>query len=428
MNADPHPHHERGHSTWAASATARNVVCAGAIALQTLCEDRETEAAAWGSAAHQISERCLKGNFDAISLVGRVEKSGKFEFSIDEEMCNTAQAYVDYCRDGQEKYLQETGDVAQFWIEQKLSLDALNPALEAGGTGDFVIYFPRWRLLEIVDLKGGKGVFVDVKGNMQGRSYAVEALLTLPDIIVDRVMVTIIQPRSGDGLPRSETFHVADLLDWTVDLLVSIQRAKTALDEFKALGGNRVLFDEWADRWLRTGQCTFCSAQGICPARRKEALAAMPALAARWFEEPDAPMPDLSNTPRLASPEELARWLDGFEAIEDWIKAVRGHAHAEAERGVTIPGYQLADRIGNRAWKNEDATIRALWDAKFTKEQIYEEKLRSPAQIEKILGAKRKAEIAPLVERPKKGTNLVSSALTTRPAAAAKSERYFEEL
>jgi hypothetical protein len=423
MNADSHPHHERGHSVWAASATARNVVCAGSIAMSTLCEDRESEAAAWGTCAHQLSERCLHGEVDAISFLGGKERSGTFEFPIDEEMCNTAQEYVDYVR--------QSSILRTLWIEAKLSLDLLNPPLQSGGTGDAVIYDVRDRHLEIVDLKGGRGVVVEATGNPQMRTYAIAALLTFPNLAVDTVTTTIVQPRAQhrDGRIRSETFHVSELLDWTVDLLASMQRSKDALDEFKALKGNKVLFDEWAERWLATGQCTFCPAQAICPKRRREALAAMPATAAKWFEEPDAAIPDLSNMPRLASPEELARWLDGFDAIEDWISAVRGHAHAEAERGVAIPGYQLADKIGNRKWIDEKMAVNALLHGiNLTKDQIYEEKLRSPAQIEKVLGAKRKKEIEPFVERPITGTNLVAVSKTTRPAAKGLAERHFEQL
>lgn len=421
------PHHERSHSVWAASATSRNVVCPGAIAMETLCEDRESEATAWGSCCHQLSDRCLMGDLDAHSFLGGVEKSDKFEFPIDEEMVNCAQEYVDY--------VNEASVLRTRWIEAKLSLDALNPPLQSGGTGDAIIHDVREKHLEIVDLKGGRGVVVEAKGNPQMRTYAIAALLTFPNLAVETVTTTIVQPRAPhrDGRIRSETFHIAELLDWTVDLLASMQKSREALDEFNALGGNRVSFDAWAERWLKTGQCVFCPAQSICPKLRGEVMANMPAIAARWFEEPDALAPDLSNAPRLASPEELARWLDGFEMLESWIKQTRAHAHAEAERGVAIPGYQLADKIGNRAWihKNDATLSEALFLALDLKDaDIYEPReIKSVAQIEKTLG-KRKAELAKLEgvlwEKPVKGTNLVAVSKTTRPAAKNTAERHFE--
>ena len=221
-------HHTRAHAVWSASATARNCVCPGAIAMSSLCEDVEREAAAWGTCAHQIAEKCLRGRLDdAAAAIGTTEKSGKFEFVVDEEMANCAQVYVDYVR--------EKSDGHRFWIEQHFSLASLDPPLEAGGTGDAVIYNANEKSLEIVDLKGGRGVTVDVKGNPQGRSYAIGALLAFPELDVKTIRVTIVQPRVGDGKPKSDEFHVADLMDWTHDLLQHMTRAKQALDEFEVI-------------------------------------------------------------------------------------------------------------------------------------------------------------------------------------------------
>jgi hypothetical protein len=429
-------HHTRSHAQWAASATSRNVTCAGAIAMETMCENKETEAAAWGSATHQISERCLHGNIDANSFLDSVERSGKFEFVVDEEMANTSQVYVDYCRSRLAEYKAATGEDAQFWIEQHLSLASLDPPLDAGGTGDFGIYFPLWRMLEVVDLKGGRGVVVKAAGNMQERSYAIGFLLSLTGVSVDVVRSTIVQPRVGDGKPTWEDIHVADLIDWSVDLLSKMTVSKMALDAFEALDGGRIAFDAWAETWLATGSCTFCPAEGICPKRRKEALSVMGDTAVRWFEEPttDAPLV-IGNAPEIASPEELAHWLDGLEALEAWIKAVRGYAHSAAERGVEIPMWMLADKIGNRAYIEKDETkLAALIKTKLalTDDQIYERSVRSVAQLEKVLGAKRKAELAALEkvlwEKPVKGTNLVRADKTTRTAAKGLTERHHEKL
>ncbi len=169
-------HHARAHAQWSASATARNVQCPGAIAMSSLCEDVEREAAAWGSACHQISERVLKVMTDpadtrvvtAHDYIGQVEKVGKFEFVVDEEMANTAQTYVDYCLERIDEYHAATGAPPLVEIEKRLSLDALNPPLQAGGTGDFIIWFPKWQLLEVVDGIGSEeppGVFTEIRGS-----------------------------------------------------------------------------------------------------------------------------------------------------------------------------------------------------------------------------------------------------------------------
>lgn len=431
--------------------------------MSTLCEDVEREVAAWGSACHQISERCLRTylnpdvphDLSAHSFIGKTEKSGKFEFVVDEEMANTAQTYIDYCMTQLVQYDCPTqGPVARYWIEHPLSLASLNPPLEAGGTGDFVIWFPKWKLLEIVDLKGGRGVTVDVKGNPQGRTYAIGAILSLPDIKPERVKVTIVQPRVGDGLPKSEEFHVATLFDWTYDLLGHMQKSADALDAFDSIGarmesrttvdtdgpvtltgftpGNSILFDEWAAAWLNPGQCTFCTAKPICPALRKKALAAMPELARKWHEDTTLTTPpSLSNLAKIGSPEELAHDLDGFDELEGWIKARRAYAHAEAERGTAIPNYGLVDKIGNRAWVSKDDIATSLQNklGMLTSDIFEPPTVKSVAQIEKTLG-KRKAELAKLEgilwEKPIKGTNLVRLDKTSRPAAKSTAERFNE--
>ena len=417
-------HHTRDHEEWSASSTAANWTCSGRIAMCTLVdEEKESEHAARGTAAHTVAERCLRQNVEAVAFLGETIQTKQHEIEIDQELVDSAQMHVDYV-----KSLSRAPEDRTF-VEQKFSLAKLDPPFGAGGTCDAIVLHAD--SLEVVDLKNGMGV-VSVNENKQLRTYALCALLNTPDASgVKTVISTIVQPRAPhkDGRIRSEAYHVADLIDWTVDLLARMKRSKQALTEFEALGGSRVKFDEWAETWLQTGACTFCPAEGICPKRRKEALSIMSDTAQKWFEEPTSEAPlTVGNAPDIASPEELAHWLDGFEALEEWVKAVRGYAHSAAERGVAIPGYVLADKIGNRKWLDEIKASEGLAALGFGEKQIFESKMRSPAQMEKILGAKRKAEIEPLVHRPITGTNLVSADKTTRPAAKGLTERHHEKL
>ena len=136
----------------------------------------------------------------------------------------------------------------------------------------------------------------------------------------------------------------------------------------------------------------------------------------------------ISNTVPALSPEELSHILDGIDMLEDWAKAVRAAAHALAESGTNIPGFKLVDKIGNRKWAADDEKI--IFDLKskikLSEEQIFSKKLLSPAQIEKIIGAKRKGEISNMFHNPVTGTNLVSEKKSTRPAVKAKTESFFE--
>lgn len=410
-------HGARSHSTWSASATARNWQCPGALALSAAAPpQKESLSAATGTAVHQISERCLRTGADPEAFLDTVERTKEREIAITEDEVNSADEYVRFVR-------SRVAAGGQLQIEQRFSLADLAPPFDAGGTGDAVLFFAADRRLEVVDLKNGMGI-VDVTENKQLRTYALGAMLANPGLDVETITVTVVQPRAPhkDGRVRSETFDVAELIEWTAELLAKMRLSKQACDEYDAIGGNSVLFDEWAAKWLTPGKCSFCPAEGFCPAVRQKALDA----AGVWLDE--AEQPRLANVPGEMSAEKLGQTLDMLELIENWIKAVRAHAHNMAERGVEVPGYQLVEKIGNRKWAADDEKVAAdlAKVAGLTPDEIYERKLRSVAQIEKVLGAKRKDKISNMWMRPTTGTNLVSAAKSTRSAVKSKAEQFLE--
>jgi hypothetical protein len=401
----------KAHATWSASATARNWACPGALALCAKAPQQpESEAAAWGTACHTVSEDCLREGRDPAEWIGRVVRTKEHAIEVDEEMADTARFYVDYVRDN----MRPIG--AELTVEQRFSLAALNPPFDAGGTADAVIYMPLGRLLEVIDLKGGRGVVVEAEGNKQLRTYALGAMLAHPGRAIDNVTVTIVQPRAGRDAVRSETFHVADLVEWAADLLDAMKASAAAMAAYATVTGG-VSMDEWSEANLRAGEhCRFCPARAICPAQEKAALEAVGV----WFDDLDKPR--LRNTPDELDPERLARVLDAAGMIEDWLNAVRALAHNLAEAGTEIPGYILVEKIGRRRWKDEAAAEVAFAQAELPDDITHETKLRSIAQIEKALGAKRKRELegllSTLTEKPVTGRNLVRADKTTRPAVA----------
>jgi hypothetical protein len=191
---------------------------------------------------------------------------------------------------------------------------------------------------------------VDVKENPQLRTYALGALLANPGLDVERITVTIVQPRAPhkDGRIRSETFHVADLLEWTADLLAGHAPVEGGFRQLPRAGAEPAL-DEWADKWLNPGKCKFCPAEGFCPKLKKRALSMSrvsgltPSTSRSCRNRPDEGRP--SRSPRTSTCSTM---------LEDWIKARRAYAHTLAEQGVEIPNYVLVDKIGNRKWAAED--------------------------------------------------------------------------
>ena len=421
-------HAQRDHAVWSASATAANWTCPGRMSMVTLApEDEESIHAARGTACHEIAERALRFETQCEDYLGETIKTKKFEIEIDEELVESAQMYVDYVNG------IEVDANGAILYEERFTLAELHPPFDAGGTCDAIAVNYAKGILEVVDLKNGRGV-VEVNENKQLRTYALLAFLNLNSNIIETVETvksTIVQPRAyhKDGRLRSETFHVSELVEWTHDLMEAMRRSKEASDAFEEINGSRTKFDEWAKQYLVTGACKFCPAYAMCPANKVEALSVAPDIAKQWFEDPTLETPPmLKNDVDLLSPEELAHILNGLDNLEDWIAAVRSHAHTLAERGTQIPGYQLAEKIGNRKWNAEEEQI--VTDLKtrlgLNDEQIYQKKLKSIAQIEMVIGAKRKGEIENLQVRPVTGTNLVSEKKSSRPSVKSMTGTFFE--
>ncbi|WP_316397304.1 DUF2800 domain-containing protein [Bradyrhizobium sp. 33ap4] len=415
-------HGSRDHATWSASATARNWLCSGAIALniRNRKPEVESEASAWGTACHQLSEKCFKTGKDADEFIGTVEATKQRKIEVDEELAETAQVYVDYVRKRIEMYFLEHREEPTVIHEQALPLDRLGGPFDAGGTGDTVMFFPKWRLIEIVDLKGGRGV-VEAADNKQLRTYGLGSLLANRGLNVDKVMTTIVQPRAPhkNGRIRSETFHVADLVEWTAELVERMKLSKQALDEF-----DTTPFAAWWAKWLTPGSCKFCPQEGSCPALKQKALDA----AHVWFDDLD--QPKISNSPAFDTPEMLAQDLDMLDMISDWINARRAYAHSQAEAGVTIPGYVLVPKEKREVWNEgvEDVVRAAAVSAGIAQEKyLNPAKLKTPKQVRKALG-KKESMVAGLSNTPSGGTNLVRADKTTREAIPSAVDRFFTEV
>ena len=447
-------HAERDHATWSASASSRNFKCPGALALTMNLPETTSEAADWGTCCHQISERCLRDGGDADRFIGTTEKGKKYSFEVDEEMAETAQVYVDYVRSvaddtkgwmgdkcrsckgsglpgpdtwgGKCESCGGTGEryeTVELWLEQRFSLSTLNPPFDAGGTGDAVIYLPAEKRLEIVDLKGGRGVVVAAKGNPQLRTYALGAMLANKGLDVEKVTVTIVQPRAAhkDGRIRSETFHVVDLLEWTADMLGAMRVSAVAL-EHKATWP----LSAWAAEYLSPGDhCrdTFCKAAATCPALAQRALDA-----AGVFFEPVNDEPRLANAPDSGSPEERAKRLDMLDMIEDWIKQVRAHEHRLAELGQPAPGYGLVEKTGREKWADDaDEKVREIVkNAGLAEDKwLNPGKLRTPKQVrDAIKKAKIDADLSGLSVTPSGGTNLVRLDTTSRAVVSPVNQHF----
>jgi hypothetical protein len=215
-------------------------------------------------------------------------------------------------------------------------------------------------VLEIIDYKNGAGVFVTVKDNPQLLYYAAGVLRELPANQLRRlktIKLTVVQPNAPGSDPvRSHEITPVDLLMWVDDVLVPGVHA-CAQDDPPLVPG----------AW-----CRFCPAIHVCPQLQQDANE----MAKRDFA--DHILPD--------DPAELARNLDIAERAQMWINALQSYALEQLQRQVRVPGWELVPTRPTRRWNDEDpVTAASLVDTGVTVNEVWETKLRSPAQLEKTL-------------------------------------------
>jgi hypothetical protein len=174
---------------------------------------------------------------------------------------------------------------------------------------------------------------------------------------VDEVHLAIIQPRSGDGEPQWWHVDAIDLLEFAGIL----QTAALATEDENAL-------------LVAGDHCRWCPAAGVCVKLKDVAEV--------------APLDQFAQGTAY-DPAALADSLGRIKALKGWIKAVEDFALSELQRGSVVPGYKLVDKKAIRQWGDEDEARRALLgDGRLEDEIIEPAKLKSPAQIESVLGKK----------------------------------------
>jgi len=349
------------HARLSASAAHRWMICAGSVRQCEGLPNKSGPDAAAGTLAHEIAANCLtKGHLPHKYLNKEGERDGH-KVVCDQEMVDGVKFYLDTLHAA-----KEPGDVDWVEVDLTTALRTIDP--DCGGTADHVRFRPAKRHLFVSDFKYGAGVVVEPEGNKQLLLYALGALLDADKrgAIVDTVTVRIIQPRieHEDGRVREWTFSAIELLDFAADVAESASRTRDA---------NAPLVPGDV-------QCKWCLAARTCPELEKR----QHALVAAEFTE---------IVPY--DPVALAKALDAIPLVEARIKAIREFAYAEAERGNPPPGYKLVAKRAVRRFVDEEEFVEHAKREGVDAGILYEApSLKSPAQVEKILGKKAFAAFA----------------------------------
>jgi len=358
------------------SASKRWMNCPGAprLALEFPAQE-SSKFAMEGTAAHELAANCLQNWEAASSWVGEpIEVEGKI-FPVTEEMAENVQVYLDAIKSDLEK---EGVRPEELSIEKKFSVQGLpvkgtNDASFSAPLGDLYVY----------DLKYGKGMYVEVEENSQLMIYALGAWEEA-GCVNDVIRITIVQPRYAMADPvRTQTLTAQELKAFKVLLRVCVKHCQNP--QARCTPG------DW---------CHWCPADGACKAQTKEVF--------------DVVVPDMDikfPEPSQMTPEYIAKVLDVSGLIASWAKSVHAYAEKTAkDTGVVYPGHKLIQKKGRRAWTDEVA-VENEFEHEYG-EVIYDKKVKSPAQLQKIVG---KDRVDKLTSIPDRGITLVKESAKGEP-------------
>ncbi len=359
------------HAILSASSSHRWLNCTPSARLEQEFEDRESEAAAEGTAAHALCEHKLRRT---LKMQSRKPVS-KYDC---EEMDIHTDAYVQFVLETIAEARQVCSDPI-INIEQRLDFSCYVP--DGFGTGDCVIVADK--TLHIIDFKYGQGVLVEAEQNPQMMLYALGALRlydTLYDI--EEVAMTIYQPRRENIC--TWRMQAEALKIWAEEEL----KPRAAL-AFEGTG------DYYPGAW-----CTFCRAAVKCRARAEEKLR----LAQYEFAKPP-----------LLTDAEIEDILDALTDLTGWANEILAYAQdAALNHGKQWRGWKLVEGRSNRKYTDEQAVEEAARKAGY--HDIYRKTLLPLTEMERLMGRDNfKAILGDLVHKPAGKPTLVPAS-DKRPA------------
>ena len=333
------------HSTLMGGSIAeRRMNCLASYRLESQHPEPPTSVyAAQGTMLHSVTEKHLTGT-PMPDLYGYEEEGCVFDGDLEEELIQPA---LDCLRNLQ--IALEIDDL-EFLTEARVAFQDF----DAFGTVDLMGTSAHHTI--ILDWKFGRGVKAGPGAlRYQLPFYAAAARNTpeVADMFADdkKIVLAVVQPAMNQPL----TYKIVD----HADLDAFEARVRAAILAINA----DIEMDPTPGKW-----CRWCRAAAVCPARTGAASAIVS---------------DNIEAETLDA-DEIGYYLGVASELEDWIRAIRSHAHRTLDAGDKVTGYKLVQRRKTRRWSDKDGAERFLRSHGVN--EIFEDpKLVSPARAEKLL-------------------------------------------
>lgn len=353
-------HAERAHALLSASGASRWINCPPSARLTEHIPESRSEYANEGTAAHELSEILLRRSLYPCNFKERkrlaylLEQFKATNPYYGPEMENAVQDYVDIVN---ERFMEakSRSSAALVLLEERLDYSEWVP--DGYGTGDVVLISDG--VLEVIDLKYGKGVSVSAVGNPQIRLYALGAWSAYSYLYdIQEVRMTIVQPRLDSV--SSDTLSIEELTEWAESV---VKPAAT-------------LADAGEGEYKAGDHCRWCKVKANCRARADENMKAL----AHEFKDP-----------ALLDNEEIGSILFVAEQLKAWAKDVEEYAFEQAKKGSKIPQWKLVEGRSNRVITDKEEAGRRLGRAGVM--QFLKTSLLPLGELEKTVGKKKLADI-----------------------------------
>lgn len=345
---------EKKHTEISPSKLARVLLCPGSVKLSRQVPPKgSNEAAERGTRLHEYTEKVINAEMQLTGIID-LEERAQVEFAVD-SLFTLVNKWAD------KHNMPSVTTLTEQFLE--IVPDVVS------GTTDVVVYCDEF--LAIVDFKFGHNK-VEAEQNKQLMAYAIGAF---KKFIRDErgeigqkmpVYLVIIQP-ALDAVEEYETDSYT-LIEWYANEVVPIVSEALISDNPRIIPGGT--------------QCRWCPAIGICP----EAHVHVQEQANKVFET-------YAKIDTL-DPMELSKIMCIIPALEDAIKALKNEAMSMAGRN-NLPGFKLVRTKGKRKWTDESKALELLDKPEVEEklaakgiqfENLIEAKLKSPSQIEKLVG------------------------------------------
>jgi len=353
------------HSNISPSSAERFFNCPACVKEQAKVKFKEpsNQYALEGTALHELAAKCLTLDKNPKEFMGTtIEVKNNFdeiiEFEVTEEFVNAITLYQNVIYD----ILDSKGASKKaLRIESKVTL----PEIDKKAKGTVDCSFIAGDTLYVIDFKGGAGITVNPEENKQCMYYALRPYLDAK-MLIQKIVIGIIQPRTTQG----DTIKI-----WEC----SPQRLDEFAKELKtAIAKTRVKQPKY-----QTGPwCKYCKALTVCKPMQNTIM------------EPVKEMiPDITDFfPKLTdiTADQIGKALPVLEILKGYMEALYKHAFSLATMGETIPNYCMVKGKKQRRYTDEIAVQEAfasLGDKIFTTP-----KLKSPAQLEKLVGKNQLAD------------------------------------